>query len=263
VALALLQNSVLSFFQRHRGASLEEQLMADAKVQQILKLKALAEHPNTPEAERLRATERIAFLQEKYAIEDLMLRDDHGSAEEIIRRNYIYNGVYSKALRDACCALAVALDMRALYHDGVNDEVNVTIYGFKGDFEKFESLLTSVMLQMPTAFKLWKKENAVQWQLLDSHDRYYSKRSFMMGYGSGFASRVQAGRTQAVEESGSGAELVLVDRKSRVDDHVENAHPNLKKSRDLMVNGAYHHGRAAGARANTGETTIGTRKAVK
>ena len=239
--------------------------MADTKIAAKIKaLLTLAEHPGTPEHERLAAAEKAAELMEKYAIDELMARGiEERHTDKVTRRNYVYNGVYSKAMRQACCSLAAALDMRSLYMDGHNDEVTILVYGFESDFGKFETLLASLTLQMNTAFKLWKKEHADGWATMDSHDRYYSKRSFLMGYGSGFSSRVRAGRNHAVQESGSGAELVLVDRKSRVDEHVEDAHPNLKKSRDLLVNGAYSHGRAAGQRANTGETTIGTRKAVK
>lgn len=224
----------------------------------------LAEHPGTPEAERLAAAEKATELMEKYAITELMARgvkEQH--SDKVVRHDYSYNGVYSRALRDACCRLADALDMRALYYDGILDQTTVVIYGFESDFNKFEALLTSLMLQMTVAFKMWKKVHAQVWSALDSRERFYSKRSFMMGYGKGFASRVEAGRSHAVKSSGTGAELVLVDRKSRVEDHVEQEHPNLKKSRKLLVNAAFDHGHAAGSRASTGETTIGTRKAVK
>ena len=79
--------------------------MTDAKLATILNLKKLAEHPDTPEKERLLATEKMTALMEKYAITELMLRDDHGTSDKIVRHDYSYNGVYSRALRDACCRM--------------------------------------------------------------------------------------------------------------------------------------------------------------
>lgn len=238
--------------------------MSDAKMAARIKaLLAQAEHPNTGEKERLAFSAKAAELMEKYAIDELMARgvaEQH--SDKIVRRDYAYNGVYSRALRNAVCALATALDMKAFYQDGRNDAVNIVVHGFESDFGKFETLLTSLMLQMNTAFKLWQKQHRDQWNALDSHDRFYSKRSFMMGYGTGFANRVKDSRNHAVQEASTGAELVLVDRKTRVEDHVNEAF-KLKQGRNLMTNGAYDHGRAAGASASTGESPIGTRKAVR
>lgn len=226
-----------------------------AKIKALLDL---AEHPGTPEAERLVASEKAVELMEKYAIDELMARGDHGKADAITKRVYTEGGSYWHAERDMYLGLAEALGMKGLYIQPSQYgkvELRMFVYGFADDFVKFEALLATMHIQCAAA---WKQFRA---GLVIPNDTVFvkTKRSFMMGYAVGFNRKVRSGRNHAVHDAGTGAELVLVDRSKRVEDFVNDEHKNVKTAAPLKVNSAYQYGHAAGSQANTGESSIGQR----
>lgn len=234
------------------------------KLAQVRALLNLAEHPGTPENERLAASEKASELMEKYAIDELMARADHGKQDNIEMRTYVRTGIYWQAEKENVCRLATALGMQSVYLQPKSygkQQVTVKVYGFAADFDKFEALLTSMTLQLAEAWKLYRKsfdyEQTYDWLNGTDMYRFKTRRSFMIGYGLGFANRVEAGRNTAVSTAGTGAELVLVDRAARVQSHLEQEHPNVKKARGMELNGAFHQGRAAGASARTNEDALG------
>lgn len=230
--------------------------MADKMAAKIKALLDLAEHPNTPKHERLAASEKAAELMEKYAIDELMARGDHGKADKVVKREYHEGGSYWLAERDMYNRLAESLGMKCVYVQPSpygKVDLKLYVYGFEADFTKFETLLASMHLQCAAAWKQFRKGLDIP------NDTVFvnTKRSFMMGYAVGFGNKVAAGRNHAVHEAGTGAELVLVDRSKRVADFMKEQHPRLKQATSLKINGAYHHGRTAGSQASTGDTPLG------
>lgn len=237
------------------------------KLAQVRALLNLAEHPGTPENERLAASEKAAELMEKYAIDELMAREDHGTQDKIVMREYVRTGIYWQAEKENVCRLAEVLGMTSLYlqPDGWGkQQVRVRVWGFEADFVNFETLLSSMTLQLAEAWKLYRKGftpiQEIAWREGTDMFRFKTRRSYMVGYGVGFCNRVRAGRNQAVSTSGTGAELVLVDRATRIRQQMEAENPDVKKARGMELNGAFNHGRAAGARARTGESALGQTK---
>lgn len=240
-------------------------MASDAKIAAKIKaLRNLAEHPGTPEAERLAASEKLAELLEKYAIDELLLREDHGASEKIVKREYLRTGIYWQAEKSNVYTLARALGMQSYYWQPSGhgkQQVLTFVVGFESDFAKFETLLTSMTIQLDKAWKMYRKgfdeSQLYFWRTGTDMYRFKTRRSFMVGYGSGFTSRVKTGRQHAAEKSGStGAELVLVDRTARVKDHFRETEKDLKAARGMALNSAYYAGQEAGSRAQTGEDAL-------
>lgn len=117
-------------------------------------------------------------------------------------------------------------------------------------------LINSLHLQSMVALRKWWDEHKdTNYLFARESQRVRARRTFVVYFGHGAGQRIIESRRSVIEEAGSGTELVLVDRKARVDDWVsENMEVGAgrasKRKYDGIASGA---GDRAGRSANTGE----------
>lgn len=136
----------------------------------------------------------------------------------------------------------------------------VHLFGFESDIERVQMMYTSLLIQ---AFRLLDEE--IRLNGIPPYDRRGAyQRAWLAGYTSRVYRRLKAILDRANNAVVStGTDLVLRDRALAVKEQFEQAHPSVKvKTRTLRGSG-YHDGFAAGARADLGQTRVGTeRKAI-
>lgn len=124
-------------------------------------------------------------------------------------------------------------------------------------------LIESLQAQCQVATRAWWKTAKAEYVGAPSYDQEAARRSFASGFGIGAGTRIKDNRLQVVQESGTGTELVLVSRDSKVQEHFD----GIAKGRSRARGGkgshiARGHGIVAGQNANTGERSVGQRKSV-
>jgi hypothetical protein len=177
--------------------------------------------------------EKAAALQLKYAIEDAMLRRDHGvGSEEIVHADFCResNTPLIKAKRELIAGLAELYRGRAILmpewqprKDGkglkLNRRAYVRVYAHESDLRFINQLYTSLILQMQTMMAADERRHTEIWRS--------NLPAWRVSYAYGWVGRVcarlrEAGqRNEAAAETGApGTALVLRDRTALVNDHV-------------------------------------------
>jgi hypothetical protein len=128
--------------------------------------------------------------------------------------------------------------------------------GHEDDVADVETLFTSLMKQaQPAAVAWWRNDGKANWNgwyAPTDNDAYLARREFIFGFARGAGARLRETRGRVVQQAGSGAELVLVDRSKAVDRWIED---NLQVGKGRATNrrvggaGASSAGREAGRNA--------------
>ena len=152
---------------------------------------------------------------------------------------------------------------------------DLQVWGVESDVEAAMFLANSILVQAQTgALQQWrerqrelderfawaKEADPEVWKhRYNKSERSKSKTSYMIGFGHAVYDRLRKRRENLVQESGTGMELVLVDRSKLVDDAYEQMYPNRTKGRTRNPRDyrAYSRGTAEGERADIGNTRIG------
>lgn len=218
--------------------------MSDNKViEKIQKLLALAERAGT-EHEAETAFEKARALMVQHAIEESMLKASGDvKAEKIIERFVKLGARDEIRMAKGILLNAIAKANRCkvlLYRD------TVSIIGYESDTYFVEMLWNSVLIQMLAArAKAWK-----QYQR-DTPAAYQSSRFiFVNQFALGYASRVGERLVvrAAEQDKVAGTDIVLRDRSKDVDDWMDTAHPNTRKSKAVVRSGNLA-ARSAGSKA--------------
>jgi hypothetical protein len=232
----------------------------DTITQRIIKLLAKAERAGSPEeAEAFFA--KAADLQAKHAIDEIMLNAAAGkNADDVEDKTYDLTGIYSKAHILMLNALARELNCRVIqYSSGGSKNLRARVHGFHSDLERLDILFTSVMVQASRSLKQWWGAQDSSWWT--AAEKFQARKSYIIGYGEGAATKLRESMRTAVAEHKSGepgVSLVLVDRKDKVDAAVAAAHGRLGTARSTKVNGAATRaGRSDGQRADVGHRRVG------
>ncbi|QDP44110.1 hypothetical protein SEA_JENOS_60 [Microbacterium phage Jenos] len=233
----------------------------EKKIDLIAQLLAKAESTTPEEAEAL--LEAAAKLMTKYAIDQAVIderRAKEGKAgEKIVEKRIDFTGAYRGELLHMCSSVVWGLGtLRAMQYTGGKGKVfSFYLVGFESDVAQAELLINSLHLQAMVAVRNWWKAHKEDYSWLSSYEQEKKRRSFVHGFGTGAGSRIAEGRKQAVQESSTGTDLVLVSRKAKVDEHMDAK--NTRKSRARTATGrdvAAGHGYEAGRKANTGEKNV-------
>jgi hypothetical protein len=256
----------------HNGRTEDEVTDDEAKRKmeaKVAKLYRLAEHPNTPPEEAANASAQAAAIMEKYALDELLVAKAAGqtTSDVLVKKSYNYKGVYNYADAMLVWRLAEACGLKAIRSNMGGNRIQMNVVGFEGDFGRFEVLLTSAMLQRVNATNAYIRSLGGRWDYQTASQKYNTKRSYMVGYAEGLAQKVIAAHNQVVQEvkveRGSGAELVLVERKDQVEKFYAKVFPGAGTARGVKITGSYSQGRADGRSANIGGTGLGgTRRAI-
>lgn len=234
--------------------------MTEKKADLIAQLLAKAESTTPAEAEALR--EHAYRLMEKYMIDQAVIdarRAKLGQAsEQIVTKIIKFEGMYRRDLQLLGSAVVHALGtMRPLVSNGKRTSW-LHIVGFESDVEQAEVLIRSLHVQALLAVKDWwyGVRDTYEYAYEPESAKVRARHTFVIAFGHGVAERIEANRSQVIEEAGTGTELVLVDRKSKVDEFVDGLNLRNSKSTRKYDPNAYVHGSAAGREANTGERSV-------
>lgn len=238
--------------------------MTENKLELIAKLLAKAERTTPHEAEVL--TEAAERLMIKYGIEQAQLdakRAQLGQeTEPIVQQHITLRGVYAKDMRDGLAQVVFALGMRPLQKSIDATTQVLYVVGFESDVKQALVLMESLQLQAVVAMRDWWKGERAFYRHYSQHDQKAARGAYVRAFGSGAAARIHRNRQQEVTEAGTGAELVLVSRKQRVDEYVDSQTMTTARERKRGDGYAYSRGYDAGQEANTGERALSATLAI-
>lgn len=231
--------------------------MSEKIIDKVHKLLAKAERTDNPEeAEAFSA--KAAELMERHTIDQSMLNRDTGQAAGVTEFLVDVSGAYYIGLRDFAVHVGNALGFKVLLHSyGKNKSVGW--YGFEDELAVGEVLWASLRLQCERFSRVHMAAYIPPNPLDDRSDRFYEKRSFMIGFGQRVGARIRATRVrvqeEVTEERGSSVALALVDRGSAIDKWMrEKYRIGQSRSTSNRISGSgLNGGRAAGDRADIGQ----------
>lgn len=238
--------------------------MSDKKIELIQQLLAKAESTTPEEAEAL--TEHAERLMVKYGIEQAMLdsKKSEKDGDKIVQDTIDFTGAYRLEWislgHQVCHGLGSLRTLKSTYK---NKWARLYIIGYSADVARAKMLIESLQAQCQVAVRAWWKTAKDQYAGAPSYDQEAARRSFAQGFGIGAGKRISENRLQVVEEAGTGTELVLVSRDSKVQTYFDGIAKGRSRSRGGKgSSSARGHGIIAGQNANTGEKSVGQRKSL-
>ena len=208
----------------------------------IVKLLAKAEgNANTHEREAFMDKAEALMLKLGVARAELesvgQLRTD-----PVVEHTKLWKGNYSIVMLPFTARLARGFgDLTVLQYVSSPTRRWSYIIGHQSDVEQFMVLLESLSLQAMLELRSWQKEKVELRRDLTDMQKFIQNRSFIEGFGARAAQRVEDLRGVALQDVSPGAALVLVSKRSRVDDWVGEAYPNMKPARG----GTQYHSQGA------------------
>ena len=241
--------------------------MSEKKIERIAQLLAKAESTTPEEAEAL--TEHAERLMVKYAIDQAVIDEKRASkgntSEKIVEVRLDFTGAYRGELLHLASSVAHGLGaLRGMQFTGGTGKVfSFWLIGFESDVKQAKLLVESLQVQAAIAVRAWWKLNKEDFAYQGAYDQEKARRSFVHGFGSGAGNRIHTNRQQAVQEAGTGTELVLVSREAKVQAHLDALHTRKGRARTATGrDGAASQGYRAGQNANTGEKPVSGTKGI-
>jgi hypothetical protein len=231
--------------------------MADEKaLRRIRAMLDMAERASTPEGERQQALETAMRLMSLYGIEQAHLvgagevRDEIGSSvinltDPHSHGKFLLVHYLAKALR--CKAIATKY--------GGSRYQEVTVVGAESDRARVEMLYTSLLVQAYQRLSFISGPSAGRTRVL--------RASFLRGFAFRIGERLTEIEVRTITEdttsTGSGAEIVLVDRVAQVDRMFAEMFPSERKikSRRSHNDAAWNAGKTQANRADLGQVRVG------
>jgi hypothetical protein len=234
----------------------------NAALGRVRKLLAKAERAGTPE-EAQTYTEKAVELMARHGIDTALLAAAEPGHDEIGATRVEVADPYSAGKARLLGWTAAALRCRAVLHQvGGGRVAAVTLFGFASDRERVEMLFTSLLLQ--AAAQLARGRPTRPGESVAAY-----RRAWLHGFAAAVHRRLSAAEERAVRESatsgaGERTELVLADRRSRVEQAYAEAFPALARGRRPMLSGTgFPAGAAAGDRADLGARRVAARRALE
>lgn len=235
-----------------------EKLSIEEQVAIILRK---AETATPEEAEMLSA--RAEYLMLKHGIDRSVAE---AAADNSLEKDHIewfsvtFDGVYAKAQVFMVHDIVMAYgDARGYVssHDRPKKGMTYHFCSFSKDGEALKGLIESLMLQCTTATTEFIEEQDYAWTLKSASEKYNAKRSFILGFGRGAASRITETRKKVVAEAKSestGTDLVLRNKSTEVEKAYDRMMGgNTRRTRGMQTTySGYSAGRTAGRDANVG-----------
>lgn len=242
--------------------------MSDKKIDLIAQMLAKAESTTPEEAESL--LEAAAKLMSKYMIDQAVIderRAKQGKAsEKIVEERLDFTGAYRGELLHMASVVIYALGtLRGMQYTGGKGKVfSYWIVGFESDVAQAKLLINSLQIQAAVAVRAWWKENKDDYAFQSGYLQEKARRSFVHGFGSGASMRIRENRQQVVQEESKGTDIVLVSRKARVDEFMDQKTLGKARGRNATGNDwAAVKGHAAGKQANTGEKSVSQGRGIE
>lgn len=228
--------------------------MTEAKLDLIAKLLAKAESTTPEEAEAL--TEHAERLMLKYGIEQARIDERRGrlgqAHEQIVTERMLFRGVYARDLREIGIGVARAFQtVRPLVAE-FPPIAGLYLVGHASDVKQAQTLTASLEVQAMVAMREWWLAHRALYAGHREGVKRRARSGFLRGFAVGAMSRITESRRVVVEESGTGTELVLASRRSRVDAAVDEMNTARARPRRHADAGSFAHGHRSGLQARTG-----------
>lgn len=250
--------------------------MDDKLLSRVRALLTQAENTTFPE-EAKTFTERAHELMARHGIEQAQLADAGVIKDEIISARVDMTGSYTSSKTTLLSSIALACRCRTVRYsaDGSSVVAYVVIIGHASDIERVEILYTSLLLQ--ASGQVTRQRPPVNFWGEPTASVVTYRRSWFTGFAHEVRHRLEviearaAAAAQATQTasgaSGTSTELVLIDRKTAVNKAYDELFPDLPKvkNRSAVHPDAYYAGKAAGQRADLGQTRVGdtSRRALR
>lgn len=230
---------------------------SDAMLRRVqLLLAKAADDAATPEESEI-YTAKAQELMIKYGIEQAMLNAARpaGQRERVESKRIEIPAPYGLDKASLLYRIAKALGCKTIRYTGRNlrKVTVVVVYGFPSDLAQVEMLFASLTLQATR-------------DMLHAEVPYWDntaafRRTFLSGFTSVVAHRLEQMHDRSVREADTatpGTALVLVDRKTEVEQAYNLAHPDARTGRGRNLSGSGENaGRASGRRADLGGQRVG------
>lgn len=223
----------------------------DRMLDRIRKLLARAEHPATPPAEAEACSAKAAALMSRHLIDQAMLESRTPITSAPVTKIVVAEPPYAVAKAVLLNEVAKSFGICVALGGETANGRRCTLVGFSSDIAMADLLFTSLLLQASTAM------------LAASGGRSNVKafrRAFLFGYASAIGKRLREvsddTRREAVTAT-PGTELVLVDRRERVDAAFAEQFPRIRTMRPTISSGnGLSAGNRAGAEADLSANTL-------
>lgn len=245
--------------------------VTDKFIDQIMKILAKAEGTDNPdEAETFFAA--ATRLMEKHSINDAMLQAaGKAQQDEIGFITIEFGSTYWAAWKSSSAAIGFAFGFKCLVMQNSKNG-SMRWFGWKRDLANAELIWASLLIQAERASRNFLESYQSPSYLSTSEkreDRFKAKRSFITGFGTQVARRIEEQRkltkNEAVESDGSGDLLpVLVSREKQLDDYFDEIPTQaLRRTRLSHNSRGYGAGMDAGDRADIGNKRVSGQKALR
>ncbi|MGW8953470.1 DUF2786 domain-containing protein [Streptomyces sp. NPDC055709] len=233
------------------------------KLATIKALLAKAEDPAASPEEAEAYFAKAAKLMAKHGIEQAMLADAKPETDKLGSRSFEIKGKYIPDRAALLFSITHALGAQNVYWrfwDSATGKHyrHVKVLAHESTLDRIEMLFASLQLQLLNGLAHTRPQYG------ESTTAY--RKSWMAGFASTVRKRLaqaeEAALRENVQETGAvGAELVLVKREEAVMAYFKRAHPNVKAAPRRRLSGSgWMDGKAAGERADLGQTRVGTRR---
>lgn len=233
--------------------------MSEKITERIALLLNKAESTTPEEAEALTAAAEKLMLKHMIDRATVDARRGKGTkAEEIVQISLDCTGSYRKALMWLAWNVSQAFgNVEMLKSNDNGKTIRTYLVGFESDVEQVQTLILSLQIQGVVALREWWKANKDEYKArgVRSYEQWEARSSFVEGFGQGAARRMRESRVVAVQEAGTGTELVLADRGSLVKAHMDAMKTRKGRASKSHYDGtANRAGRTAGENANLGRS---------
>lgn len=184
--------------------------------------------------------------------------------EAIVEKIRTWKGIYATTMVGFTWNIAQGFGNLTIIQSSHGQRMRSTyVIGHKSDVEQFMTLLESLNLQSLSALKRFQRETHEQRAWKTVQEKFVMDRSFLSGFAEEVRTRLAALRVETEAEATTGAALVLASKQARIDEHMAEAYPNLRKgtggNRQYSSMSAAA-GRKAGQSANIGGKSVGGKR---
>lgn len=233
----------------------------DPMLSRIKKLLAKAEAKGCTEQERDALNAKATELMLKHAIDSAMLSGDDRPTEQITQKYislHFLPGVYRYEYAVLAGFIAPYMNCKSFHIKLSRNHIIVVLVGFESDLESMESIYRSLITQCISSMHGWMSQFETKKEMFGftPQQKMEAKKSYVIGFADGTRNKFRSIRQEFVTQTGNGAELVLVDRKKKVDNWInENISVRKARSRSYAEHGQLA-GFLAGVQADIGQTQV-------
>jgi hypothetical protein len=237
----------------------------ESMVEKVRKLVAKADRTDSPE-EAAAFFAKATELMQRFAISEAMLRDAKKSEQdEIVHLRIDFGSTYWQAFRSVAADLGRAFGFKVLIMESRKNGY-AHWYGWKSEMGAAEVMWASLLIQAQRSANEHMKQSTED----DREVRFKEKRSFMLGFGTTVANRVNQQRAEtrrqvSREQGESDGSLlpVLVSRDDLLTDFFNGLSTRSVRLKTGQVHsGGYTGGRRAGERADIGNPGLKNRRGL-